>query len=323
MSIVFAFVAAEIAFRVFSFPFNEGWTPVESRLGRYDDELGWTYVGGKTFEHEFGEAERKVAMHFDPHGVRTPSLMMRHDEDAETVILVGCSITFGHGLPYEETFAGRLEAIPDFPQVVNLGVQGYGTDQALLRLRRHLARFSNVRAGGYTFIPRHILRNTYADRRLLFRHARFLGTKPLFAIVKDGELDLVARPARLDDKGAYSRVMASIRVAMVRYGPRPRLALTHAIVDEMRCTAEAGGALFIVNEWNMWEEARHWAPDGSSLFAGRNLTVVRPEIDSPGDWSQWIIPRDGHPDASAHARVATLLAAELHRQSVGPAPEYD
>ena len=318
ISALFALLSSEIFLRVIDFPFDEAWVPLETRMGRYDEELGWTYLGGGTFEREFRKEKRKVAMHFDEHGVRMASPQTRHDEEAETVFLIGCSVTFGHGLPYEETFAARLDAIPDYPQVVNLGVQGYGTDQAFLRLRRHLARFSNVRAVIYTFIPRHVFRNAYADRRLLFRHARFPGTKPLFAITKDQRLKIVKRPARYEDNGDYSRVLASIRVARARHGPRPDLTLTHAIVDEMRRTTEAGGAVFIVNEWNMWGQTKQWAPDGSSLFAGRGLNVVRSEINTQDDWREWFIPGDLHPNARAHAHVATLLAEELHRQGLGP-----
>ena len=72
-------------------------------------------------------------LHFDEAGLRVPSEEYRHDLDTPTLILGGGSFTMGHGLPYEDSFAGRLAAMPDFQlQLVNLGVQAYGTDQALL-----------------------------------------------------------------------------------------------------------------------------------------------------------------------------------------------
>ncbi len=321
MSVVIALVLAEVLFRIISFPFNEAQTPSEHALAQFDGELGWSYLPGRSVVQEFGEGGLEVPMHFDAHGVRVGSLATRHDPDAPSVILVGGSFTFGHGLAWEETFAGRLEARAGSPQVVNLGVQGYATDQSLLRLKRHLARFSDVRAVIYTFIPRHIYRNEYADRRLLQRESRIIGTKPLFAVDDAGALRQLARPIRREELGAYSRVVASIRVALCQRGPLPSLALTHALVAEMRVAVEARGAALVVNEWDQWQEARQWSRDGRSLFEGTGLAVVRPDVDAPPGWETWMIPGDGHPDARAHARVAELLAEELRRLAGATPPD--
>ena len=65
----------------------------------------------------------------------------------------------GHDLSYEESFVGKFEALQEVPyQIVNLGVQGYGSDQALLTLKRYLPKFQ-TKVVVYTFIEDHILRN--------------------------------------------------------------------------------------------------------------------------------------------------------------------
>ena len=56
------------------------------------------------------------------------------------VICTGCSFTFGHGLPDEDTWPWLLqERLPDY-QVLNVASMAYGTDQALLAAERQVSR---------------------------------------------------------------------------------------------------------------------------------------------------------------------------------------
>jgi hypothetical protein len=57
------------------------------------------------------------------------------------VVLLGDSITFGCEVADDETFAARLDSARGDVEVVNLAVQGYGTDQALIRLEREGFRY--------------------------------------------------------------------------------------------------------------------------------------------------------------------------------------
>ena len=151
-----------------------------------DAELGWTYIPNQSVVQEFGADHRKIAMHFDDMGSRVGAPGVRHDAAKPSILFVGCSFTMGHGVAYEDSFVGRLEAMPDFRlQAVNLGVQGYGTDQSLLMLKRQFARFP-TRAVVYTLIDDHVNRNQNYDRRMLLPKLRFLGTKPLFGLHDDG-----------------------------------------------------------------------------------------------------------------------------------------
>jgi hypothetical protein len=49
--------------------------------------------------------------------------------------MLGDSVTFGTGVGDDETFSHLLDTRPEL-EVMNLGVDGYGTDQALIRLER-------------------------------------------------------------------------------------------------------------------------------------------------------------------------------------------
>jgi hypothetical protein len=114
-------------------------------LMQFDPVLGWAYIPNQTVVHEIGTAKQKVPIYFDTLGLRVRAPGVRYDPEAPTALFVGCSYTFGHGVPYEESFIGRLAATPGFPyQVVNLGVQGYGTDQSWLMLKRYLKSFNTM-----------------------------------------------------------------------------------------------------------------------------------------------------------------------------------
>ena len=103
-------------------------------LVRIDPELGWTLrpnVAGLTSDEPW-QAD-----------VRTNALGFRDVDHADKaagvtrVAVLGDSFVFGSGVRQAETLPGQLAARlgPSF-EVINLGVPGYGTDQALLTLRR-------------------------------------------------------------------------------------------------------------------------------------------------------------------------------------------
>ena len=61
--------------------------------------------------------------------------------DAARVVVVGDSFTFGQCANDDETFPAVMEATLPNTEVLNLGVMGYGQDQALLRMRRDGFRY--------------------------------------------------------------------------------------------------------------------------------------------------------------------------------------
>ena len=306
---------AELALRATGRPFQVRWTPSENALAQFDPEIGWTYIPSRSHVRAFGSDRRQVAIHFDAAGARVASPDDVSDPKAPTVLLVGCSYTFGHGLPFEETFAGRLAATPAFPfQVVNLGVQGYGTDQALLWLERNFARL-NVKVVVYTFLEDHVTRNANDDRRLLYPDARFLATKPLFGVGRDGALYLRRAPRRTDEIRSL-RLWDWMRLLWTQRGPLPDRDLTRALVTKMRDYVEMDGARFVVVNWDQEVDERTFLPyppgqGRSAILEGLGLDILDTRAGAPPDWDRWTIPGDPHPDARAHGRVAALLAARL------------
>jgi hypothetical protein len=320
LSLAFSLIVAEGAARLLHFPFSAKWVPSETPLARFDSELGWSYIPNQTVTQEFGTDHRKITMYFDDLGCRvkkpenTQAQNAHTDKDhpdrtAPTALLVGDSLTFGHGVTYEESFAGRLAARSDFPfHVVNLGVQAYGTDQTLLLLKRQFKKF-NTRLVVYTFSENQIARNEVSDRRIQFPDVMFVGTKPMFALKPDGSLSLVKRPLEFKDV-SYSHLWAAFLVFEARRGPPPSIDLTRAIIKEMKDFSEANGARFIVVDW-----------DGEDDFPwGLDLDLIRVRGNPPAGLDDWIIPGETHPDPRAHRYVADLIATEVLRGVTGSKP---
>jgi GDSL-like Lipase/Acylhydrolase family len=107
---------------------------------RIDPELGWTLrpnVVGLRSDEPWQADVRTNALGFRDveHAGKVPGIIR--------VAVLGDSFVFGSGVRQDETLAHQLAVRlgPSF-EVVNLGVPGYGTDQALLTLRRWGPRMS-------------------------------------------------------------------------------------------------------------------------------------------------------------------------------------
>jgi hypothetical protein len=306
--------AAEVGLRILDYPFRTRWTPSENAMARFDPELGWSYIPNQSVTQNFGSEGRPVTMNLNEIGARVGDPGRHFNSTSPTVLFVGDSYTFGHGVTYEESFVGQFEAKSGLPfQVVNLGVQGYGTDQALLDLKRRFENF-NTKAVVYTFLIDHVRRNDNADRRLLYRDAKFLGTKPRFALRRDGTLEEVEKPRRYEEVTEL-RVWQLVQIAWAKYGPPPSVELTRALVRDMKRYVEARGAAFVVILWT----DRHSLPPGQlagRMFPGIRLNVIDAGAGAPEGWDSYRIPGDNHPDARAHARVARLLVEKFKELAI-------
>jgi hypothetical protein len=310
LSVLVALALGELGCRVLDLPVQMRTPPPERISSRYDPELGWSYPPGTTVISRFGSDRREIPSHFDDLGLRVRRPQATHDPTAPTVLFVGDSFTMGHGVLFEESFVGQLEALAGFPyRVVNLGVQAFGSDQSLLMLKRHLHRF-NAKLVVYTFIDDHIRRNATHDRRLLQVAADVPGTKPLFGLAPDASLVLRRRPHLLPD--ATPRLISLLQIAWLRAGlrlwPGPSVALTQALVGEMRRVSAERRAAFLVVYWR-GQEPR--PTPRATVFDGMGVDVLDLGAQPPPEWRTWTIPGDPHPDGRAHAYVAELLAGRL------------
>jgi lysophospholipase L1-like esterase len=87
----------------------------------------------------YGEAEFRIEVTHNALGFRGPELQQGRAPGSVRVLVLGDSFAYGIGVADDETFSARLaEAVPRV-EVLNAGVNGYGTGQELLLLREYAA----------------------------------------------------------------------------------------------------------------------------------------------------------------------------------------
>jgi hypothetical protein len=102
----------------------------------YSEQYGWKLRAGfqGVFHGAFTTINAKEFRGRD-HPFQKPAGRTR-------IVMLGDSIAFGHGVRDGETFSALLESRNARFDVVNLSVEGYGTDQELLRLEREGLRYA-------------------------------------------------------------------------------------------------------------------------------------------------------------------------------------
>jgi hypothetical protein len=299
--------AMEFYLRLFRDPLRVEWEPADHKRAQYDSVLGWTYVPNQSVMQHFVKNQPPVPVHTNEQGIRVPTPETKLDPNQPTIIFVGGSYTMGYGLPFEDTFIGQLADYPNFPyQVVNLGVEAYGTDQALLRLRRYIDKFETV-VVVYTFLPAHVNRNHNYDRRVLFPGIRMVGTKPLFGLKRDASVYLRKGPVRIEDH-KYLRLWVHVQRAWLRWGPEPNCEISRALINAMGKEVEAAGAKFILVFWSFWEEDADFA---YPIFDKVSFPLVDLIAHHPEGWEDMRLPNDSHPNAEACTYVAKRINDKL------------
>ena len=100
-------------------------------LHRPDSELGYSLAPGASGEWHGAEFVERV--HVNSKGLRGDEIPARRPGVARILVL-GDSMTFGHGVDDDQTYSAQLEALlrgdGSDVHVINAGVRGYGTDHA-------------------------------------------------------------------------------------------------------------------------------------------------------------------------------------------------
>lgn len=170
----------------------------EYYLGVFDSQTGWSYKPKISYYEKADGYE----YHFDEDGIRVRTPNSKVNFEKPRIVFIGDSVTFGEELNYNDTFPSQINhLLGDKFEIINLGVQGYGTDQAMLRLKEHIKGL-NPEYVVYTFIPDDKNRNVNYDRRLHVKCFEFAGTKPLFSL-EDNQLIQQAFPQKYSDTDRY------------------------------------------------------------------------------------------------------------------------
>jgi hypothetical protein len=271
----------------------------------------------------------------NPAGQRGPEVPRRGDGREVRVLLLGDSIAFGLEVGDRETFAHHLDVEHGF-EVVNLAVDGYGPDQALLKLERE----------GLGYAPDVVvmnvcLENDFADAvsgTFLYDGAH---PKPYFRVegdalrLHDAHLRLGFRHRLGLALRERSRLFRAVASALDGRRPAPdhwldrrdalladpqAEALTLALVARMAALAKASGAELVVALHPGREGFRRrsrWtrALTAPAALSGTRVVEMREEYLARGlEPGAVVMDHVGHLTPAGHRAAAEALAAALRRQ---------
>ena len=196
-SVILAVGLVEAALRVTHY--DQGNLIHLEKFVEYDPGLGWRHK--RNFSSEFVNDEIQTALHYNASGWRGPERPYSKPPNVTRIVVLGGSFVDGYSVQTQDRLTEVMEANlgPRF-EVINLGVVGYGTDQALLLLEQEGLKYQPdlvVLAFSYNDVWRNGSR--------YFANTNGRVQKPVFLVDRDGFLNLVNVPVPLPIPTAQDR----------------------------------------------------------------------------------------------------------------------
>jgi hypothetical protein len=249
-----------------------------------DPRLGWTFVPSRTGHGAIGG--RIVDYTFDSAGYRVRRADEPVDPDRPTILFTGESVMFGKGLTWDESIPAQVGALLG-KQSANLAVDGYGNDQAYLRVQAELPRFRRPVAVVAIFMTSLFGRNLDDDRPHLGPGLQWMPG------ITHGRLRSLAQ-----------LVAPYRREATVERG----ITVTREIFRATRELASARGATSLILVPQFGPEDRVQQVLRRRILDESGLTYVLVDLNPA-----WRVPGDVHPNAQAAHVIAAAVAARLER----------
>ena len=295
----------------------------------YSEVYGWALRPGARYTGRGGEA-----ITVNERGYRGALHDGRPAPGFTRVVMLGDSVTFGSGVSDADTFPALLDARPEL-EVINLGVDGYGTDQALLRLERE-----GLAYGPSVVVRNFCVRNDYFDNALSVALYDGRSPKPYFTASPAG---LVLHDQHLRLTGAQGAAVALMEESLLLnallypFGRGPQAVgagrdeedwgerrstvladferaaeLTRRLIRRAAEVSAARGAAFVLV---VHPDRRAWTGDASLVtpltsggLEGTRLVLMQGEYAARGiDFDGITLDRLGHLSPSGHAAAARIL----------------
>ena len=196
------YITGEVAVRIFDpqilYNDHDPAYPSYPKEVEYDADLGWSTVKDyKVMPHTYQGRKPVITITHNKEGFR-----MDHEVGASKnmVVMTGDSLTYGFWVDDKKVVSKQLNnLLGNNWEVINLGVGGYGTDQAFLRFIRD----------GLKYKPKavvHVLFNN--DFSNIVSNYQYDVYKPLFKIGNDGRLQLTNEPVPVspDMERSYPKI---------------------------------------------------------------------------------------------------------------------
>ena len=291
----------------------------------YDPSLGWRHK--RNFSSEFANDETHTTLQFNANGWRGPLRPYNKPPGVTRIVVLGGSFVDGYSVPTEERLTEVMEANlgPKY-EVINFGVVGYGTDQALLLLEQEGLRYQPdliVLAFSYNDVWRNGSR--------YFANTNHRVQKPLFVADTNGNLTLTNVPVPLPQPTVEDRFkLYSLARTVVKGNP-----LLHGIAMKAGMADTTGfiwGEEFPVyrrtenptfaQSWALTEDLlRRMKQDAQQRGIGFVVFYIPPRIElSAEEWSNAHLPPDYDPGKVA-ARLGAICQAE-GIPYIDPSPRY-
>ncbi len=299
-------------------------------LHRYSEVYGWDLRPGARRQ----EDDHWVSINASGH--RGLDISGPPGSGRARVVLLGDSITFGTYVGDGETFADHLGRAPGF-EVVNLGVQGYGPGQSLLKLEREGLRyapqvvvlnvclandFADIMLPTFLYDARHPKPYFKLEQGRLVLHDEHLQLGPMEragrllherSLLYNRARDLLARRA---PDGPVEGAWVARRNQALR-DERAVRALAVALVARLRERAEAAGAALVVALHPDKQAFKHGSDWPATFAAAPELAGVE-LIDMGREYRRsrlrgrdLLLDAIGHLSPEGHQRAAAIMLARL------------
>lgn len=281
-----------------------------------NDALGYTHIPG-SFDITIEDSLSFHATNL-PNTLRVTHPLESYPSppDKEEIWIFGCSFTYGWGIDDQDTYAWLLqEAMPEY-EVVNFGVNGYGTLHSLIQFRQALAT-KKPKAAILVYASFHDARNTFLrKRRKAVSTWNRLGplVQPYARLDGDGQLRIEVADVEYHEFPLMRRSAVAHLVEMVynQYEAwrTPSRRVTEALIDEMAALARANDVRF---------EFAFIAGNPYMLEHTRSVGIPSVDISVDDENPEYNLePYDNHPNATANKtyaqRLESFLRGEIARK---------
>ena len=180
-SLLFTLALLEGAARIFKLGTGLFWQP--------DDELGWVNIpDARGWESCYGECQIRVTI--NSQGLRDREIPYEKEPGTTRILMLGDSTTAAMQVMLEDTFVKQLESKLNENtgswEVINAGVNAYGTDNELLFYRLEGQKYEP----DIVFLNMYLANDIYNNNPVLELRYGGQSAKPYFILDDDGELEL-------------------------------------------------------------------------------------------------------------------------------------
>lgn len=156
---------------------------------------GWRNIPGASgWESCYGECE--VYVEINSKGLRDREIPYENPQNKQRVLMLGDSMTAAMQVSLEDTFSKQMEMhLGDSWEVINGGVNGFGTDNELIFYREETYQYDP----DIVIVNVYLANDIYNNSRTLELRTGGESHKPYFTLSESGELELQNFPAANTD----------------------------------------------------------------------------------------------------------------------------